>query len=167
MLFLGIISWKGASHFNGGGGFIFKWGGGPHGGHRFWWGVLKKIVGWEKLNWRNSYYSCVDGDLKRQIKNRRLHISRLFLLTKTFHYTRNWWKASWAFTHPLIQYAQSRYNKFRYTGLYNIKRANTFISHSWYTSNIESVNKKEPVISVAFFIWYNFSIRLWLQRRGQ
>ena len=35
MLFLGIISWKGASRYNGGeggvfqmGGFIFKWGGG-------------------------------------------------------------------------------------------------------------------------------------------
>ena len=44
MLFLGIISWKGASRFNGGfvfqmGGFIFKWGRGgggvPHGGHWF------------------------------------------------------------------------------------------------------------------------------------
>ena len=33
MLFLGIISWKGASCFNGLGGFIFKWGVGvPHGG---------------------------------------------------------------------------------------------------------------------------------------
>ena len=53
MLFLGIISWKGASHFIGGarGGFIFKWGGGvdPMEGIGFDWGVLKKIVGWEKL----------------------------------------------------------------------------------------------------------------------
>ena len=38
VLFLGIISWKGASCFNGGGmffrlgGFIFKWGGGGGGG---------------------------------------------------------------------------------------------------------------------------------------
>ena len=43
MLFLGIISWNGASHFNGdgggegicfsdGGGFIFKWGVRPMGG---------------------------------------------------------------------------------------------------------------------------------------
>ena len=31
-----------------------------------------------------SYYSCVDSDLKRQIKNRTLHTSRLFLLTKLF-----------------------------------------------------------------------------------
>ena len=35
----------------GGGGFIFKWGGGvdPMEGIGFDWGVLKKIVGWEKL----------------------------------------------------------------------------------------------------------------------
>ena len=31
-----------------------------------------------------NYYSCVDGDLKRQIKNRTLHTSKLFLLAKTF-----------------------------------------------------------------------------------
>ena len=37
-----------------------------------------------------SYYSCVVGNLKRQIKNRTLHTSRLFLLTKTFQYTSNW-----------------------------------------------------------------------------
>ena len=40
-----------------------------------------------------SYYSC-NGDLKRQIKNRTLHTSRLFLLTKIFQYTNNWSKAS-------------------------------------------------------------------------
>ena len=51
-----------------------------------------------------SYYSYVDGDLKRQIENRTLHTSRLFLLTKIFQYTSNWSKASSAFTHPLIQY---------------------------------------------------------------
>ena len=49
MLFLGTISWKGASHFNGG--FVFQMrgasllsGGGctPLQGHQFWWGVFKK-----------------------------------------------------------------------------------------------------------------------------
>ena len=41
MPFLGIITWKGVSHFDKGGGsdggdFIFKWGEGvPHGGHWF------------------------------------------------------------------------------------------------------------------------------------
>ena len=86
-----------------------------------------------------SYYSCVDGDLKRQIKNRTLHTSRLFPLTKIFRYTSNWSKASWAFTHPLINYA-SLYKK----GL------RLFTSHSWYTSNNESANKNPPVIKVAF-----------------
>ena len=52
MLFLGIVSWKGASCFNGGGGgvvfqieggFIFKWGGAPHGWSiSFDGGVFKK-----------------------------------------------------------------------------------------------------------------------------
>ena len=41
-----------------------------------------------------SYYSCVDDDLKGQIKNRTLQTSRLFLPTKTFQYTSNWSKAS-------------------------------------------------------------------------
>ena len=49
-----------------------------------------------------SHYSCVDGGLKRQIKNQTLHTCRLFLLTKTFQYTGNFSKASWSFTHPLI-----------------------------------------------------------------
>ena len=41
-------------------------------------------------------------------------------------------------------------NKFQYAGFY-IKRTNaSFFSHSWYTSNIESANKKPPVISLAF-----------------
>ena len=47
-LFLGIISCKGVSCFNRkgavfqmGGVFIFKRGGMPHGGHRFWWGFEK------------------------------------------------------------------------------------------------------------------------------
>ena len=57
VLFLGIISWKGASYFNGGGCFsdgggdlIFKWRGAPWGGIGFddgRRGVSKKIVGWE------------------------------------------------------------------------------------------------------------------------
>ena len=57
MLFLGIISWKGASHFKEG--FFFRWGtlflsgGGrvPHGGIGFdgGGGGLKKIVGWGVL----------------------------------------------------------------------------------------------------------------------
>ena len=55
-----------------------------------------------KLNWRNN---IVKKKLKRQIKNRTLHTSRLFLLTK-------------------------------------------FITHSWYTSNIEPANKKPPVINI-------------------
>ena len=55
MLFLGIISWKGASRFNGeggggvfqmGGGLIFKWGVRPTGrGIRFGGRALKKIKG--------------------------------------------------------------------------------------------------------------------------
>ena len=49
MLFLGIISWKGASRFNGG--FVFQMRGAsllsggectPWQGHQFWWGVFKK-----------------------------------------------------------------------------------------------------------------------------
>ena len=54
MLFLGIISWKGASRFNGGscfsdGGASYLSEGCAPWGHRFWWGgggVQKKIVGW-------------------------------------------------------------------------------------------------------------------------
>ena len=49
-----------------------------------------------------SYYSCVDSYLKMQIKNWTLHIVRLLLLSKTFQYTSNWSKASWAFTHPYL-----------------------------------------------------------------
>ena len=86
--------------------------------------------------------SCVDGNLERQIKNRTLHISRLFLLTKLFQCTINWSKASWAFTHHLIQYTKA--------GLC-IKRTNaSLFAYSWYTCNIESANKKPPVINVAF-----------------
>ena len=55
MLFLGIISWKGASRFNGrrgacfsdGGGFIFKWEVCPIGGITFdGGGGSKKVIGW-------------------------------------------------------------------------------------------------------------------------
>ena len=53
MLFLGIISWKGASRFIWGGvvfqmarGFIFKWAVRPMRGIGFDGGFLKKIVGW-------------------------------------------------------------------------------------------------------------------------
>ena len=55
MLFLGIISWKGTSRFNGAGellfrwrkDFFFKWGeGAPWGGIGFDGGISKKIVGW-------------------------------------------------------------------------------------------------------------------------
>ena len=50
MLFLRIISWKGASRFNEGGGFIFKWGVRPIGGGGIDFDgggrVSKKIVGW-------------------------------------------------------------------------------------------------------------------------
>ena len=54
MIFLGIISWKGASRFNVGRGVVFQMegasflsGGVPHRGHRFWWGGgSKTIVGW-------------------------------------------------------------------------------------------------------------------------
>ena len=60
MLFLGIISWIGASRFNGGGGcfsdgrgFIFKWGCTPWGGTSDLMeggieegGGSKKIIGW-------------------------------------------------------------------------------------------------------------------------
>ena len=50
VLFLGIISWKGASLFNGGeggvffrwGSFIFRWGVHPMGGIGFDWGVSEK-----------------------------------------------------------------------------------------------------------------------------
>ena len=53
MLFLGIISWKGASLFSGGGGwvvfkvggFIFKGGGAPHGEGISFDGGFEKIVG--------------------------------------------------------------------------------------------------------------------------
>ena len=47
----------------------------------------------DKVNWRNNIIAVITlvyGDLKRQIKNRKLHTSRLFLLTKTFQYTSNW-----------------------------------------------------------------------------
>ena len=50
VLFLGIISWKGVSYFNGGGGLFFRWGGasflsgrgGAPWGHRFWWRGFQK-----------------------------------------------------------------------------------------------------------------------------
>ena len=50
MLFLGIISWKDASRFNGGnvfkmGGFIFKWGGDTPWRASVLMGGSKKIVG--------------------------------------------------------------------------------------------------------------------------
>ena len=56
MLFLGIISWKGASRFNGGfvfhmGGLIFKWGMHPMGGGIDFdggGGGSKKIIGCEE-----------------------------------------------------------------------------------------------------------------------
>ena len=51
-----------------------------------------------------SYYLWVDEDLKRQIENQTLHTSRLYLVNKIVQYTSSWSKASWAFTHSLIQY---------------------------------------------------------------
>ena len=107
-----------------------------------------------------SYYSCIDGDVKRQIKNQTLHTSRLFLLTKIFQYTNNWPKASWVFEllPTLLFNTHWVGNKFYYAGLY-IKRTNVslfLIRDSVILFNIESANKKPPVINVAFFIWYNF-----------
>ena len=53
MLFLGIISWKVASRFNGGvgwgGGFVLKWEVRPMGGVGFDRGFSKKIVGWGEV----------------------------------------------------------------------------------------------------------------------
>ena len=53
VLFLGIISFKGISCFNGrvvffrwGGSFLSEEGVPCGGGHQFWWGVFEKIVGW-------------------------------------------------------------------------------------------------------------------------
>ena len=70
-----------------------------------------------------SYYSCVDSDLKREKKPERCILLN-FLLTKTFQYTSNWSKASRAFTHPLIKYTQSRYNKFHYAVIDLIQSSN-------------------------------------------
>ena len=40
-------------------------------------------------------------------------------------------------------------------------------THSWYTPNFESVNKKLSFISLAAFSWFNFSVKLSkLQRKG-
>ena len=51
MIFLGSISWKDASRFNGGRGLFFRWGGfifklevHPMGGIGFDWGFSKKIA---------------------------------------------------------------------------------------------------------------------------
>ena len=53
MLFLGVVSWKDASCFNGRGGSFsdrgeasFLSGGSTHEGHQFWWRGFKKIVRW-------------------------------------------------------------------------------------------------------------------------
>ena len=50
-----------------------------------------------KSNWKNNIVAvitCVDGKMKRKIKNRTPHTSRLFLLTKMFQYTSNSSKVS-------------------------------------------------------------------------
>ena len=49
-------------------------------------------------HWRKNVVAVItqdrviDGNLKRQIKNRTLYTSRLFLLTWTFQYISNWSK---------------------------------------------------------------------------
>ena len=66
-----------------------------------------------------SCYSCVDGDLKRQIKNQSLHTSRLFLLTKIFQFGQKLLELS-----PTFLFNTHRVgDKFHYVGLY-IKRTN-------------------------------------------
>ena len=68
-----------------------------------------------KLNWRKSIVSVitrVDGDLKRQIENRTLHTSGLFLLAKIF-----------SIGQKLLAQTHRVGNKSHYAGLY-VKRAN-------------------------------------------
>ena len=69
-----------------------------------------------------SCYSCVDGDLKRKIKNQSLHTSRQFLLTKIFQFGQKLLELL-----PTLLFNTHRVqvgNKFHYAGLY-IKRTNT------------------------------------------
>ena len=69
-----------------------------------------------------SYYSC-HGNLKRQIKNRTLHTSRQFLLTKIFSILAIGQKLLELL--PALLFNTHRIgNKFHYAGLY-IKRGNT------------------------------------------
>ena len=50
-----------------------------------------------KIKQEEEHFAVItraDGYLQRQIKNRTLHTSRLFLLAKNRQYTSNWSKAS-------------------------------------------------------------------------
>ena len=92
MLFLGIISWKGASRFNGEGGcfsdrkgFVFKWGCAPWGvlalmGGRF----LKKIVGWGGVPPCSAptMGNPVNGALFAMILIKILHLNILFKIVE-------------------------------------------------------------------------------------
>ena len=69
-----------------------------------------------------SYYSCIDGDLKRQIKDRTLHTSRLFLLSKFFSILTISQKLLEVLPILLINIHRVD-NKFNYAGLY-LKRTN-------------------------------------------
>ena len=73
-----------------------------------------------------SYYLCIDGDLKREIKNQSLHTSRLFLLAKIFQFGQKLLELL-----PTLLLNTHRVgNKFYYAGLY-IKRTNAslFLIH--------------------------------------
>ena len=76
-----------------------------------------------------SYYSCVDGDLKRQIKNRTLHTSRLW--PKFFSFLAIGQKFLELL--PTLLFNTHRVgNKFHYAGLY-LKRTNASLFLICYT----------------------------------
>ena len=90
VLLLGIISWKGVSGFNGGivfqmGGFIFKWGRHPMGGHQFWW---KWEGGFKKNHKMTGHPPMPPPQLWETLillKEYIIFISCLFYLSVYFH----------------------------------------------------------------------------------
>ena len=93
-----------------------------------------------------------------------MHTPKLFLLTKFFSILAIGQKFLELL--PTLLFNSHRVgNKFSYAGLY-ITRAN--VSLFLIRDTLPTLNLPIKTTSQgSFFIWYNFSIRLWLQRREQ
>ena len=119
------------------------------------------------LHWRKSIVAIItqdrviNGNQKKQIKNRTRYPCRLFLLTRILQYISNWSKVFEHLPTLFLQYTQTNnFSKFceiinfpgDYVGLY-INWANTFfIYHPRYTSNFETTYKKQSLSRQLFFL---------------